>query len=71
MIKAGDRVMISRKFLYSCQIYTGDVPFWVGTVEEIREPLGIAYVQWDGKLGPSAWLLMNLTKKENLHKETS
>ncbi len=71
--KTGDRVKYAREWLRSFAIYTGDIPFAVGTVKGF-EKFGdrdqvLVRVVWDGDDHESRVLGVNLVRKADLHKE--
>ena len=77
--KVGERVAYSRNFLRSIGVYTGQMPFARGTIDELSVLSGstmIAHVVWDdmraetpnGSL-PSRINVANLVRAKNIHKE--
>lgn len=70
-ILEGDRVKIARQFLQQNSIYTGDVPFWKGTVQSFSFLSGhrVANVQWDHIPGLSSWSVQHLVRANRLHLE--
>lgn len=62
-IKVGDRVKYSARFLRSISEYTGDLPFAVGVVKEIKQlspKTELAIVDWDNESLPKKVLTCNL-----------
>ena len=55
-IQVGDRVQYSAKFLRSCGMFTGDIPFARGTVTAIEDFggfLALATIDWQNENVPA------------------
>jgi hypothetical protein len=76
-MKIGDKVAYSVKWLRSCGIYTGPIPFARGVVTGIArmgsryDGTTIATVDWGDDEIPSKVNAANLVRVADLHKELS
>ena len=70
-MKPGDRVCFARHFLRNTMQHTGDVPFAVGTVEEIDDygDYSIVQVNWDNLEGHKSVNMNNLILADRKHLE--
>jgi hypothetical protein len=73
LIRRGDRVQYTAQFLRNFGLHTGDVPFMVGTVIEVKSHKNwrgdSATVRFDGDKQTYSILLTNLVSVDRKHME--